>query len=80
MTLSAGGAVAIVERAGKAAQAEAEAIGERVRQSKVIGSDETSARVHGKNWWQWVFVGEDCEYHLIEPSRGYDVVEEFMRE
>jgi transposase len=69
-----------MERAGRAAQAEAEAIGERVRQSKVIGSDETSARVHGKNWWQWVFVGERCEYHLIVPSRGYDVVEEFMRE
>lgn len=79
-TLSAGGAVSIVERAGRAAQAEAEAIGEQVRQSKVIGSDETSARVHGKNWWQWVFVGERCEYHLIVPSRGYDVVEEFMRE
>jgi transposase len=80
LTLSAGGAVSIVERAGKAAQEEAEAIGERVRQSKVIGSDETSARVHGKNWWQWVFVDERCEYHLIVPSRGYDVVEDFMRE
>ena len=80
LTLSAGGAVSIVERAGKAAQAEAEAIGERVRQSKVIGSDETSARVHGKNWWQWVFMGADGEYHRIEPSRGYDVVAEFMRE
>jgi transposase len=80
LTLSLGGAVSIVERAGKAAQEEAEAIGEQVRQSKVIGSDETSARVHGKNWWQWVFVGENCEYHVIEPSRGYDVIEEFMRE
>lgn len=80
LILSAGGAVSIVERAGKAAQAEAETIGKRVRQSKVIGSDETSARVHGKNWWQWVFVGERCEYHLIKPSRGSDVVEEFMRE
>ncbi len=80
LSLSAGGAVSIVERAGRAAQAEAEAIGERVRQSKVIGSDETSARVHGQNWWQWVFVGERCEYHLIVPSRGYDVVEEFMHE
>jgi len=80
LKLSEGGAVAIVKRAGKAAESEAEAIGERVRQSKVIGSDETSARVHGKNWWQWVFVGEKCEYHLIKPSRGYDVIEEFMRE
>ena len=80
LTLSAGGAVTIVKRAGRTAQVEAEAIGERVRQSEVIGSDETSARVHGQNWWQWVFVGERCEFHLIEPSRGYDVVEEFMRE
>lgn len=80
LRLSPGGAVSIVERAGRAAQAEAEAIGEQVRQSKVIGSDETSARVHGDNWWEWVFVGENCEYHLIEPSRGYDVVEKFMRE
>ena len=80
LTLSAGGAVSIVERAGQAAIAEAEAIGEQVRQSKVIGSDETSARVHGQNWWQWVFVGENREYHVIVPSRGYDVIENFMRE
>lgn len=80
VTLSKGGAVAIVERAGKAAESEAEAIGEQVRQSKVIGSDETSARVHGRNWWEWVFVGANCEYHLIVPSRGQAVIEAFMRE
>ncbi len=79
ITLSKGGAVSIVERAGKAAESEAEAIGEQVRQSKVIGSDETSARVHGRNWWEWVFVGANCEYHLIVPSRGQDVIETFMR-
>jgi transposase len=80
VTLSKGGAVSIVQRAGKAAESEAEAIGEQVRQSKVIGSDETSARVHGRNWWEWVFVGADCEYHLIVPSRGQDVIEAFMQE
>lgn len=80
LELSAGGAVSIVERAGRVAIEEAETIGEQVRQSKVIGSDETSARVHGKNWWQWVFVGEKCEYHLIVPSRGYDVIENFMQD
>jgi len=80
LTLSPGGAVSIVERAGKAAQQEAQAIAEQVRQSPVIGSDETSARVHGENWWQWVFVGENCEYHRMEPSRGYDVIEKFMGE
>jgi transposase len=78
--LSKGGAVSMVERAGRAAESEAEAIGEQVRQSQVIGSDETSARVHGRNWWEWVFVGADCEYHLIVPSRGQDVIETFMQE
>lgn len=80
LRLSPGGAVAIVERAGKNAQGEAEDIAEQVRRSRVIGSDETSARVHGRNWWQWVFVGENCEYHFIQPSRGYDVIKAFMRE
>ena len=80
VALSKGGAVSIVERAGKVAEREAEAIGEQVRQSKVIGSDETSARVHGQNWWEWVFVGADCEYHLIVSSRGQSVIETFMRE
>ncbi len=80
LELSAGGAVAIVERAGQTAEAEARAIGEQVRHSKVVGSDETSARVHGYNYWQWVFVGDNREYHVIVPSRGYDVIEKFMQE
>jgi transposase len=78
--LSKGGAVSIVERAGKAVEHEAEAIGEQVRQSQVIGCDETGARVHGNNWWEWVFVGVNCEYHAIVPSRGQKVIDTFMRE
>lgn len=78
ISLSEGGAVAILERAGTAAQPEAAAIGARVRQSPVIGSDETSARVNGRNWWEWVFVSLAGEYHVIAPSRGQDVIDEFM--
>lgn len=76
--LSEGGAVAMVERAGRAAQPEAEVIGARVRQGAVIGSDETSARVQGRNHWEWVFVGSGGEYHLIQPSRGQEVIDAFM--
>jgi transposase len=79
-SLSEGGAVAIVERAGQAAQPEAQAIGERARQSAVMASDETSARVHGRNHWEWVFIGNGGEYHLIRRSRGQDVIDEFMAE
>lgn len=80
LDLSEGGAVAILERAGTAAQPVADNIGDQVRHSAVIGSDETSARVHGRNHWEWVFVSGHLEYHLIAASRGQDVVDTFMGE
>jgi transposase len=42
--------------------------------SPVICSDETSARVKGKNWWEWVFVGTLAVLHVIRSSRGKAVV------
>ena len=76
--LSTGGEVAVVERAGLAAEPEAAAIGDQVRASAVIRSDETSSRVNGRNHWEWVFVSEAGIYHLIRPSRGQDVIDDFM--
>lgn len=76
--LSEGGEVSVLERAGAAAQPLAEAIGVQVRQSRVIQSDETSCRVQGRNWWEWVFVSEAGEYHVIRQSRGQDVINEFI--
>ena len=80
VSLSTGGEVAVVERAGVAAGPEAAAIGAQVRQSAVIRSDETSGRVNGHNHWEWVFVSEAGVYHLIRPSRGQDVIDDFMGE
>lgn len=42
--------------------------------SPVVCSDETSARVRGKNWWEWVFVTTLAVLHVIKPSRGKAVV------
>jgi transposase len=42
--------------------------------SPVVCSDETSVRVKGKNWWEWVFIGTLAVLHVIEPSRGKAVV------
>jgi transposase len=36
----------------------------------VIASDETSARVKGKTWWQWTFGCATAVYHVIAPTRG----------
>jgi transposase len=50
--------------------AAAEDIATQVRASKIIASDETSARVKGRNWWQWVWLSSTAVYHMITDSRG----------
>jgi transposase len=50
------------------------AIEKVVLASPVVCSDETSVRVKGKNWWEWVFIGTLAVLHVIKPSRGKAVV------
>ena len=76
--LSEGGVNAILRRGGEAAQPEADKISAAVASSPVISSDETSARVKGRNWWQWVFRSAAGVVHLISPTRGAEVIEKFM--
>jgi transposase len=51
---------------------------ELIRSSRMVCSDETSARVNGKNQWEWVFQNEHVCFHIIRPSRGADVIQEVM--
>ncbi len=78
VTLSEGGQACIVERAGAAAQAAADVLQAEVRESAVLGSDETGARVDGRTWWEWVFVSATAVLHVIRPSRAVDVIAEVM--
>lgn len=78
VALSEGGQACILERAGGAAQAVADALRDELRQSAVIGSDETGARVDGRTWWEWVFVTPTAVLHVIRPSRAVDVIEAVM--
>ena len=56
------------------------AIEKVVLASPVVCSDETSVRVKGKNWWEWVFIGALAVMHVIRPSRGKTVVAELFGE
>lgn len=50
----------------------------RLLAGTILASDETSVRVGKQTWWTWVFHhGEDCCF-VIRPSRGKDVVAEFL--
>jgi len=76
--LSQGGQASILERAGAAAYPHAEAMREVIRQSAVVQSDETGARVQGQTWWEWVFLCPQAVLHVIPPSRGVEVITEMM--
>lgn len=76
--LSEGGVSAILARAGAAAAGVAATIKEEIKASAVIHSDETSARVNGQTWWQWVFGSAAGVYHHLAPSRGAAVIAEVM--
>jgi len=78
LTMSQGALANIIARAAAGLQTEAEAIGEQVRTSPVIGSDETGARVDGRNRWQWVFETAEASFHLVAPSRAARVIADFM--
>jgi len=75
------GAIAnMLARAGTPLAAAAETTAAEVRSSKVVASDETSARVEGKNWWQWVLLSSTAVHHLIADSRGAAVLTDFLGE
>jgi len=78
LALSQGAMAKIMARAAARLQPQAQAIGEQVRTSAVIGSDETGARVDGKNHWQWVFETLQASYHVIAASRAAQVIEAVM--
>jgi transposase len=80
VTLSEGAVDAILQRAAAAAQVAAAPIKAAVQGSAVIHSDETSARVGGKTWWQWVFGSAAGLYHTIVPSRSAAVITALMDE
>lgn len=80
VNISQGGIDRIMRRAGKAAQTQALGIQEAVRQSRVVNSDETGARVNGRNWWQWVFCTPTAILHITKPSRGAQVITDVMGE
>jgi transposase len=78
LTISQGAIANVLARVGEAITAPAERIAAEVRASEVIASDETSARVKGKTWWQWTFGCATAAYHVIAPTRGKCVPTDFL--
>jgi transposase len=78
LTISQGAIANVLARVGGAIAAPAEQIAAEVRASEVIASDETSARVKGKTWWQWTFGCATAVYFVIAETRGKCVPTAFL--
>jgi len=57
-----------------------ETIRKTVLNSPVIGGDETSVNINGKNNWVWTFQNAKATFIGIHPRRGYQAIEELMPE
>ena len=78
LKISEGAIANLLERVNQQLTDPVKAIIERLRSSRVVCSDETSARVNGKTQWEWVFQNDQVCLHLIRPSRGKVVLLEAM--
>ena len=78
LKISEGAIANMLARSAHPFAAEADKIAAIVRASPVIASDETSARVNGKTFWQWVFATSTAVYHVIAPTRGKCVPVDFL--
>jgi transposase len=78
LKISEGALVGILDDSKAAFARQMGLIRARLLAGTILQSDETSVRVGKRTWWTWVFHhANDCCF-VIRPSRGKDVVEEFL--
>jgi transposase len=80
LEISQGAISNLLSRVKAQLQSEVDGILDILRSARLVGSDETSARVNGKNQWEWVFQNDQVCFHIIRPSRGGDVIAEVMQD
>ena len=80
IAISEGALVNMLKKSTDAFARQMQGIRARLLSGTALESDETSIRVGKKNWWLWVFHHKQDAVFVIEPSRGKDVVEDFLSE
>jgi len=80
LTLSEGAIANLLRRTHAQLSTPIAQIRQRVRQSRLVCSDETGARVESQNQWEWVFQNDQGGLHVIHPSRSTAVMDEVMAE
>jgi transposase len=78
LQISEGALVNILDNSRNAFCEQVKRIRAKLLSGSILQSDETGMRVGKRTWWAWVFHhSKECCF-VIRPSRGKDVVEEFL--
>jgi hypothetical protein len=78
LTISEGASANILVRTEAPLLAATTPIAAAVRTSPVVGSDQTSARVRGKTWWQGMLLITNAIHHVIGDTGAASVVTTFL--
>jgi len=76
--ISEGALDAMLQRAKPCFDNEVAAILARLRRSRIVCSDETTVRIDGRTYWNWVFQNDQVVIHVVRDSRAASVVSEVM--
>ena len=75
-----GGIKNILDKTSRKLSPVYETIRKSVLNSPVVGADETSVNINGKNNWAWTFQNDKATFIGIHPRRGYLAIEGLMPE
>ncbi len=78
LQISEGALDAMMQRAKPCFDNQVAAILARLRRSRIVCSDETTVRVDGRTYWNWVFQNDQVVIHIVRDSRAANVVTETM--
>jgi len=75
MPLSEGSVNNIINRFANRAQPFYEQIRKEIEASKVVGADETGAKMNGEKWWFWTWQNVNGTYTTASNNRAFSTVE-----
>lgn len=78
--ISEGGLHCLLNRLTAKADPIYEQLRARIAQSKVVGTDETGAKINGKKGWMWTWQNDEVTFIVASLNRGYDTIQSHFPE
>jgi UDP-N-acetylglucosamine transferase subunit ALG13 len=76
ISISEGTVDTVIKRSSKYSQIEIEKIKQQLKESDIVGIDETGCKVNGQRYWYWAFQNENSTLIVANKSRGTKVITE----